>query len=67
MRPQVHRDVKVPDLDEAEAAVLALGATKAEHQPETTFRVYPDPAGHPLLPPPELTGEKRPGTLVARG
>jgi len=45
---QVHLDVDVADLDEAEAAVLALGATKHEHQPGTTFRVFLDPAGHPF-------------------
>jgi hypothetical protein len=28
--------------------VLALGATKAQHQPGTTFRVFLDPAGHPF-------------------
>jgi catechol 2,3-dioxygenase-like lactoylglutathione lyase family enzyme len=45
---QMHLDVVVDDLDEAEAATLALGATKAEHQPGTTFRVFLDPAGHPF-------------------
>ncbi len=45
---QAHQDLMVDDLDEAEAAVLALGATKAEHQPGTTFRVFLDPAGHPF-------------------
>jgi predicted enzyme related to lactoylglutathione lyase len=45
---QVHLDVEVDDLDAAEAAVLELGATKHEHQPGTTFRVYLDPAGHPF-------------------
>ena len=45
---QMHLDVVVDDLDEGEAAVLALGATKHEHQPGTTFRVYLDPAGHPF-------------------
>lgn len=45
---QVHMDVIVDDLDAAESAVLELGATKAEHQPGTTFRVYLDPAGHPF-------------------
>ena len=45
---QMHLDVVVDDLDEAEAAVLALGATKHEHQPGTTFRVFLDPAGHPF-------------------
>lgn len=48
-RPQqMHVDVMVDDLDEAEAAVLELGATKAEHQPGTSFRVFLDPAGHPF-------------------
>jgi glyoxalase superfamily protein len=28
--------------------VIALGATKAEYQPGTTFRVMLDPAGHPF-------------------
>lgn len=45
---QMHLDVVVDDLDAAEAAVLALGATKHEHQPGTSFRVFLDPAGHPF-------------------
>lgn len=45
---QMHLDVVVDDLDTAEEAVLALGATKHEHQPGTTFRVFLDPAGHPF-------------------
>jgi catechol 2,3-dioxygenase-like lactoylglutathione lyase family enzyme len=45
---QIHLDFDVLDLDEGEAAVLALGARKAEHQPGTTFRVFLDPAGHPF-------------------
>ncbi|HWJ68341.1 MAG TPA: VOC family protein [Nocardioides sp.] len=45
---QVHLDVDVDDLDEAERATLALGATKHPHQPGTTFRVLLDPAGHPF-------------------
>ncbi|NIK58934.1 VOC family protein [Kribbella shirazensis] len=45
---QLHLDVMVEDLDAAEPAVLELGATKAEHQPGTTFRVFLDPAGHPF-------------------
>jgi len=45
---QMHLDVMVDDLDAAEAAVLELGATKHEHQPGTTFRVFLDPAGHPF-------------------
>jgi predicted enzyme related to lactoylglutathione lyase len=45
---QMHLDVQVDDLDTAEAAVLDLGATKHEHQPGTSFRVFLDPAGHPF-------------------
>lgn len=45
---QMHLDVVVDDLDAAEAVVLELGATKAEYQPGTGFRVFLDPAGHPF-------------------
>ncbi len=46
---QAHLDLAVPDLDEGEAQVLALGAIKAEVQPEPDdFRVFLDPAGHPF-------------------
>ena len=45
---QMHLDVVVDDLDAGEKAVLELGATKHEHQPGTTFRVFLDPAGHPF-------------------
>jgi predicted enzyme related to lactoylglutathione lyase len=45
---QMHIDVSVDDLDAGEAAVLELGATKHDHQPGTTFRVFLDPAGHPF-------------------
>ncbi|HTT49962.1 MAG TPA: VOC family protein [Streptosporangiaceae bacterium] len=45
---QIHLDVIVDDLDAAEAAVLELGATKPDHQPGTSFRVFLDPAGHPF-------------------
>ena len=45
---QMHLDVMVEDLDAGEAAVLEIGATKHEHQPGTTFRVFLDPAGHPF-------------------
>jgi len=44
----MHLDVIVDDLDAAEAAVLDLGATKHEHQPGTSFQVFPGPAGHPF-------------------
>jgi len=45
---QMHLDVIVDDLDAGEAAVLDLRATKHEHQPATTLRVFLDPAGHPF-------------------
>ncbi len=45
---QMHLDVMVDDLDAAEAAVIDLGATKHDHQPGTSFRVFLDPAGHPF-------------------
>ena len=45
---QMHLDVVVDDLDQGEAAVVELGATRAETQPGTTFRVFLDPAGHPF-------------------
>jgi catechol 2,3-dioxygenase-like lactoylglutathione lyase family enzyme len=46
-RPQqMHLDFAVSDLDEAEAAVLANGATLLDDQ--TGWRVYADPAGHPF-------------------
>lgn len=43
---QLHLDVTVPDLEAAEADVLAHGATKLRDSGE--FRVYADPAGHPF-------------------
>lgn len=45
---QAHLDFDVPDLDEGERQVLALGARKAEYQPGTSFRVFLDPVGHPF-------------------
>jgi len=45
---QLHLDLVVDDLDEAERVVVALGATRHEHQPGETFRVFLDPAGHPF-------------------
>ena len=48
MPQQMHLDVIVDDLDAAQTAVLDLGATKHEHQPGTSFRVFLDPAGHPF-------------------
>ena len=45
---QLHLDFDVDNLDAGEAAVLAIGARKAEFQPGQTFRVFLDPAGHPF-------------------
>ncbi|MFE1795411.1 VOC family protein [Streptomyces sp. NPDC059517] len=48
---QLHLDFDVPDLDEAEAQVLALGATPLDLDDDggrRGFRVYADPAGHPF-------------------
>jgi catechol 2,3-dioxygenase-like lactoylglutathione lyase family enzyme len=45
---QLHVDFDVTDLDAGEAALLKLGATKAEFQPGKTFRVFLDPVGHPF-------------------
>lgn len=46
---QSHLDFAVDDLDEAEALLLRLGATKPEYQPGgDRWRVFADPAGHPF-------------------
>ena len=46
---QSHLDLNVPDLDAAEAQVLALGATSTGLPAEpSSFRVYLDPSGHPF-------------------
>jgi hypothetical protein len=45
---QAHCDFAVPDLDEGEAFVLALGARRHDVQPGRDFRVYLDPADHPF-------------------
>jgi len=49
---QIHIDVTVDDIEEAEPLVLDLGATKHDVQPgeadDGNFRVYLDPAGHPF-------------------
>lgn len=44
---QVHLDIEVDDIEEAEAKVLAMGATLLSTA-EAGFRVYADPAGHPF-------------------
>ena len=44
---QFHLDIEVDDVDDAEAKVLALGATRVtDALGEDDFRVYRDPAGH---------------------
>ena len=43
-----HLDIRVFDVDEAEPAVLALGARVLQGESGTGFRVYADPAGHPF-------------------
>jgi hypothetical protein len=46
---QLHLDLAVDDLDQAEAEALRLGARKAAVQPEPArWRVLLDPAGHPF-------------------
>jgi catechol 2,3-dioxygenase-like lactoylglutathione lyase family enzyme len=46
--PLVHLDIRVDDVDAAERAVLAAGATRARSTPETGYRVFRDPVGHPF-------------------
>lgn len=46
---QFHIDFDVPDMDAAEAWAVQLGARKVgEPEPDDSFRVYLDPAGHPF-------------------
>ena len=46
---QVHLDLRVTSLDEAEVELVAAGARVAEHQPHPDqYRVLLDPAGHPF-------------------
>lgn len=46
---QFHLDFMVDNLDAAEAAALALHATKFDQQPDPDhFRVFADPVGHPF-------------------
>lgn len=44
----LHLDIRVDDLDEAEAYAVALGAVRAAWQPQDDVRVLLDPAGHPF-------------------
>jgi hypothetical protein len=46
---RVHLDFVVPDLDQAEAHLTKLGASRADFQPGgQRFRVLLDPVGHPF-------------------
>jgi catechol 2,3-dioxygenase-like lactoylglutathione lyase family enzyme len=45
---QEHLDIRVDDVDAAEQAVLALGATRLPAERESGFRVFADPVGHPF-------------------
>jgi hypothetical protein len=46
---QMHLDLAVDDLDQAEREAVRLGAVPAADQPSPdTFRVFFDPAGHPF-------------------
>ena len=46
---QIHLDIQVQDVDQAEEQVLALGARSLPEPPDAQdFRVYVDPAGHPF-------------------
>ncbi|MFF3669705.1 VOC family protein [Microtetraspora malaysiensis] len=49
-RPQqFHLDFGVPDLDQAQAQVLAWGATVLDEGSDgRCWRIYADPAGHPF-------------------
>jgi catechol 2,3-dioxygenase-like lactoylglutathione lyase family enzyme len=45
---QEHLDIRVDDVEAAQAEVLRLGATLLEGEQGTGFRVFADPAGHPF-------------------
>ena len=45
---QLHVDIRVDDVDAAERAVVALGASRLHDAREQGFRVFADPAGHPF-------------------
>ena len=56
---QFHLDFMVDDLEGAEAAALALGATKFDEQPSPTdFLVYAEHRRAPVLPLHSLGGEQ---------
>lgn len=46
---QFHLDLEVRDLDEAHESVIKLGAALLDRgDPDRSWRVYADPAGHPF-------------------
>lgn len=45
---QLHLDIRVDDVDVAHTRVIELGATRAPGAPESGYRVFLDPAGHPF-------------------
>jgi Glyoxalase-like domain len=45
---QVHLDVMVDDVDEADQRVRQVGARRLDHGSTHSHRVYADPAGHPF-------------------
>jgi catechol 2,3-dioxygenase-like lactoylglutathione lyase family enzyme len=45
---QLHLDIRVGDVEAAEAAVPALGACRLPAEHENGFRVFADPVGHPF-------------------
>lgn len=46
---QAHLELSVADLDAGEAALIGIGATKPDFQPQPErWRVLLDPAGHPF-------------------
>lgn len=45
---QFHLDLAVDDLEQAAADLVALGATRPDHQPGETWVVMLDPSGHPF-------------------
>lgn len=45
---QLHVDIAVEDFASASDGVLALGAVRRPGAPETGYRVFEDPAGHPF-------------------
>jgi hypothetical protein len=61
-RPQqFHLDIEVDDLEAAQAAAAAGGATRLDDG-ANFWRTYADPAGHPfcLLPGKSLSNEEKP-------